>query len=60
MLEIYVNPNILRIILDIRVTRERNLTSDLILFRPVMKVKYINKCKSVFGFKYMGLFLICQ
>ena len=37
-----------------------NLTSDLILFRPVMKVKYVNNCKVVFNFKQMGLFLIYQ
>ena len=37
-----------------------NLTINLILFRPVTKVKYINNCKAVFDFKHMGLFLIYQ
>ena len=37
-----------------------DLTSDLIFFRPVMKVKYINNCKEIFDFKHMGLFIICQ
>ena len=36
-----------------------DLTGDLILFRPVMKVEYINNCKSIFDFKQMGLFMIC-
>ena len=37
-----------------------NLTSDLIFFRPVRKVKYVNNCKVIFNSKQMGLFLICQ
>ena len=37
-----------------------DLTSDSILCRPVMKVKYINNYKAVFDFKQMGLFLIYQ
>ena len=37
-----------------------DLTSNLIFFRPVMKLKYIDNYKAVFDFKQMGLFLICQ
>ena len=37
-----------------------DLPSDLILFRPVMKLKYINNCKNIFYFKQIKLFLICQ
>ena len=37
-----------------------SLTSDLILFRPVTKVEYINNYKDFFYFIQMGLFLICQ
>ena len=37
-----------------------DLTSNLILFRPVTKVKYINNCKAVFNLKHMGLFMIYQ
>ena len=37
-----------------------DLTSNLILFRPVMKVRYRNKCKYIFYFKWMGLFLVSQ
>ena len=36
------------------------LTSDLILFRPVMKVKYISNFKTALYFNHMGWFLICQ
>ena len=37
-----------------------NLTSNLIFFIPVMKVKYIYKCTAIFYFKQMGLFLVGQ
>ena len=37
-----------------------DLTSYLILFRPVMNVKYSNNYWVVFNFKQMWLFLICQ
>ena len=37
-----------------------NLTSDLIFFRPLIKVKYINNCKDGFNFKNMGFLMICQ
>ena len=37
-----------------------DLTSGLIFFRPVIKVKYINICKAGFDWKHMVLFLICQ
>ena len=37
-----------------------NLTSNLILFRPVMKVLYIYIFKVIFYFKPMWLKLICQ
>ena len=34
-------------------------TSNLIYFRPVIKVKYINNSKAVFYFKQMVLFMMC-
>ena len=37
-----------------------DLTSDLRFFWAFMKVKYINNCKVILGFKHMGLFLIYQ
>ena len=37
-----------------------DLTSDLWFFRPVTKVKYIQKCKAPFNFKHMELFQIFQ
>ena len=37
-----------------------NLTSNLIFFSPVKKLKYTNNCKDILDFTYMGLFLICQ
>ena len=36
-----------------------DLTGNLMLFRPVTKVKNINNYKVVFYFKHMGLFMIC-
>ena len=37
-----------------------DLTSNLKFFRPVLKVKYIYKYKSIFDFIHMGLFLVYQ
>ena len=37
-----------------------NLTSDLIFFRPVIKVLYIYIYKAIFNFKLMGLNLTSQ
>ena len=39
---------------------EYDLTNDLILFRPVIKVYYINNYKEIIDLIQMGLFLICQ
>ena len=36
-----------------------DLTSDLLSFRLVTRVNYINNCKAVFDFNLMVLFLIC-
>ena len=40
--------------------RKHSLTSNLILFRPIMKVKSINKCEAILNYKQMILFIICQ
>ena len=58
MLEIYVSSNILTSILGIFVIHEKNLTGGLILFRPVMRMKYINNCKGVLSFKQMIFFMV--
>ena len=39
---------------------KNDLTSNLIFFRPVTKVKYINNYIAIFDFIHTGLFLICQ
>ena len=41
MSEIYVDTNIFKIILDLPVGVKYDLTSDLIFFRPLIKVIYI-------------------
>ena len=39
---------------------EYDLTRKLILFIPVMKVKYIYTYETILDFKQVGLFLVCQ
>ena len=43
-----------------RNVQKYDLSSDLRLFRPVIKVKHLNNCEEIFYFKHMGLFLTCQ
>ena len=43
-----------------RIVWKYNLTSNLRLCRPVLKVKNISNCKAIFEVKQMGLFLIYQ
>ena len=37
-----------------------NYASDLIFFRPVIKLKNINNSKAIFDFEQIILFIICQ